>query len=60
MRPEQKEYAVLGDPSRERATMNFAPFDLPAMHIYKIWGGQIHEIEAMGFQAPLDSPSGWE
>lgn len=56
----KKEYKVLNDPSREVNTMNFNPFDLPAMHIYKIWGGQIHEIEAMGFLAPYDSPTGWE
>jgi hypothetical protein len=55
-----KEYRLLGDPGREKMTMNFEPFDLPAMHIYKIWGGQIHEIEAMGFMAPFNSPSGWE
>ncbi len=40
--------------------MNFDLLDLPALHIYKIWGGQIHEIEAMGFMAPYNSPSGWE
>jgi hypothetical protein len=56
----QKEYKILNDPGRDKATMNFNPFDLPAMHIYKIWGGQIHEIEAMGFMAPLNAPSGWE
>ena len=60
MRAEEREYPIYGDPGRAKTTMNFAPFDLPAMHIYKIWGGQIHEIEAIGFQAPLDSPSGWE
>jgi hypothetical protein len=56
----KKEYKVLNDPSREVNTMNFNPFDLPAMHIYKIWGGQIHEIEAMGFTAPYNAPTGWE
>jgi hypothetical protein len=55
-----KEYKIVNDPGRESNTMNFNPFDLPAMHIYKIWGGQIHEIEAMGFMAPFNAPSGWE
>jgi len=55
-----KDYKILNDPSRDTNKMDFAPFDLPAMHIYKIWGGQIHEIEAMGFMAPYNSPSGWE
>ncbi|TIX51967.1 hypothetical protein [Alteraurantiacibacter aquimixticola] len=39
----------------------FEPFDLPAAHIFKVGPeGQIHEIEAMGFLAPLDAPTGWE
>ena len=39
----------------------FAPFDLPAAHIFKIGAdGLVHEIEAMGFTAPLNSPTGWE
>ncbi len=37
------------------------PFDLPAAHIFKVGAdGKVHEIEAMGFRADLDSPSGWE
>jgi hypothetical protein len=58
----QKEFRILGDPNREVTSMSAFPdpFDLPAMHIYKIWGGQIHEIEAMGFIAPYNSPTGWE
>jgi len=41
--------------------MKFDPFDLPAAHIFKIGAdGKVHEIEAMGFMAPLNSPSGWE
>ncbi|HEU4650808.1 MAG TPA: hypothetical protein VFS49_05280 [Croceibacterium sp.] len=40
--------------------MKFDPFDLPAAHIFKVGAdGKVHEIEAMGFQAPLNSPSGW-
>jgi len=56
----KKEFRILNDPGRTTNTMNFAPFDLPALHVYKIWGGQIHEIEAIGFQAPYNSPTGWE
>jgi hypothetical protein len=38
----------------------FAPFDLPAAHVWKIGPDhQIHEIEAMGFIAPYGSPAGW-
>ena len=46
---------------RNSKNMPFAPFDLPAAHIYKVGAdGLIHEIEAMGFTAPLNSPTGWE
>jgi hypothetical protein len=46
---------------RNKKNMPFAPFDLPAAHIYKIGAdGLVHEIEAMGFTAPLNSPTGWE
>ena len=41
--------------------MNFKPFDLPAAHIFKIGADRkVHEIEAMGFMAPLNAPTGWE
>ena len=41
--------------------MKFAPFDLPAAHIFKIGAdGKVHEIEAMGFTAPYNSPTGRE
>jgi hypothetical protein len=41
--------------------MAFAPFDLPAAHIFKIGAdGQMHEIEAMGFTTSYNSPTGWE
>jgi len=56
----QKEFTIYNDPGRNVVKMNYKPFDLPAMHIFKIWGGQIHEIEAMGFTAPYNSPTGWE
>ncbi len=58
----QKEYPIVNDPDRTSTTISFGNggFDLPAMHIFKIWGGQIHDIEAMGFMAPYNSPTGWE
>ncbi len=37
------------------------PFDLPAAHIFKVGAdGKVHEIEAMGFIAPYNAPSGWQ
>jgi len=45
----------------DRKRFTFQPFDLPAAHIFKIGAdGKVHEIEAMGFLAPLNAPSGWE
>ena len=34
---------------------------MPAAHVFRIGAdGLVHEIEAMGFMAPYDSPTGWE
>jgi hypothetical protein len=57
---QKKEIHTIGVPGQETRKMDFKPFDLPAVHIFKIWGGQIHEIEALGFLAPYNSPTGWE
>jgi hypothetical protein len=55
-----KNYPVLlPDGTIRDRTMNFEPFDLAAAHIYKIFGGTMHEIEAMGFTLPLYSKNGW-
>jgi hypothetical protein len=57
---EKKSIEILNkDGSITERPMNFAPFDLEAAHIYKIYGGKIHEIEAMGFTLPLYSKNGW-
>jgi hypothetical protein len=46
---------------RNRENFRFDPFDMPAAHIFKIGAdGLVHEIEAVGFVAPLNSPTGWE
>ena len=57
---EKKEYKVFGVPGVDTWKMDFAPFDLPAMHIYKIWGGQVHEIDALGYMAPYNADSYWK
>lgn len=57
---EQKFVKIVGVPGVEKVDMNFKPFDLPAAHIFKVRGGKIHEIEAMGFTMPYNSKSGWE
>ena len=57
----QKKFKITGNPDRQEADMSSQQsFDMPALHIYKIWGGQIHEIEAIGIVAPFNSPTGWE
>ncbi len=33
---------------------------MPAIHIFKVWGGQIHEIEAVGWTAPYKIPDVFE
>lgn len=46
---------------RNKENMPYDPFDMPAAHIFKIGPeGEVHEIEAVGFTAPYDSPTGWE
>lgn len=46
---------------RNAQNMPYKPFDMPAAHIFKIGPeGQIHEIEAVGFIAPYNAPTGWE
>jgi len=51
---------IVGYPGVTSVPMKFKPFDLPAAHIFKVQGGKIHEIEAMGFTAPYNSKTGWE
>jgi len=46
---------------RNADNMPYDPFDLPAAHIFRIGAdGLVHEIEAVGFTAPYNSPTGWE
>ncbi|MEJ0100344.1 MAG: hypothetical protein WDO12_11680 [Pseudomonadota bacterium] len=58
----QKKFRIYGDPSRDEVDMSTQkPFDMPALHVYKIWGGEIHEIEAIGvLNVPFNAPTGWE
>jgi hypothetical protein len=57
----QRTFRIYNDPGRTETTMTNQPFDMPALHVYKIWGGQIHEIEAIGvLDIPFNAPTGWE
>lgn len=56
-------YRLIGVPGSEWRTIRAstgAGFDMPAIHIYKVWGGQMHEIEAIGIVTPYMSKTGWE
>jgi hypothetical protein len=57
---EQKFVKIVGVPDVQKVDLNIKPFDLPAAHIFKIQGGKIHEVEAMGFMMPYNSQTGWE
>jgi hypothetical protein len=57
---EEKSLEIVGVPGVESVDMPFKPFDLPAAHIFKVSGGRIHEIEALGFTMPYNSKTGWE
>jgi hypothetical protein len=57
----KREFKIYGIPGQTvRKMPDQKPFDMPAAHIFKIWGGQIHEIEAVGAVMPYNSPTGWE
>ncbi len=56
----QKFVTIKGVAGVEKMDLNINPFDLPAAHIYKVRGGRIHEIEAMGFTTAYNSKTGWE
>ena len=57
---EERSLKIVGVPGVESVDMPFKPFDLPAAHIFKVSGGRIHEIEALGFTMPYNSKTGWE
>ncbi len=57
----EKTEKIVGVPGITSQNMNFKPFDNVAVHFFKIYGGKIHEIEALGHSGmPYDSPTGWE
>lgn len=54
---DKDETRLVGVPWFDSRDMSrFNPFDMPAIHIYKVWGGHIHEIEALGIVMPYQSP----
>jgi len=55
----EKTYKITGVPGVDHNDLNIKPFDMVAVHIFKVSGGKMHEIEAMGFTLPYDSKTGW-
>jgi hypothetical protein len=51
---------IAADGSRVMWEEKRDPYDLPAAHIFKITGGEIHQVEALGIFVPYDSQTGWE
>ena len=52
----KQDFPLIGVPFTHVRHMNYKPFDMPAIHIFKVWGGEIHEIEAVGWTAPYKIP----
>jgi hypothetical protein len=57
---EPKIMKIKGVPGITERENNWGPFDLPAAHIFKIRGGKIYEIEAIGYMAKHGIKNGWE
>jgi hypothetical protein len=57
---EPKIMKIMGVPGITERPNNWGPFDLPAAHVFKITGGQIRAIEAIGYIAPHGIENGWE
>jgi hypothetical protein len=52
---------IVGVPGLTSIVLPFKkPFDDIAAHVFKIYGGQIHQIEAVGIYVPYETPTGWE
>jgi hypothetical protein len=51
---------IQGVPGVDTIPMGGATSNLQAAEIFKIRGGKIHEIEAMGVSLPYGAKSGWE
>jgi hypothetical protein len=51
---------IVGVPGVDTLPINFGPINMEATAVFKIRGGKIHEIEAMGFLLPYGATSAWE
>ncbi len=51
---------ITGVPGVDTDPKNIVPFNLQAGELFKVYGGQIHEIEANGRVLPYLSDTGWD
>jgi hypothetical protein len=51
---------IVGVPGVDALPISFGPINMEATAVFKIRGGKIHEIEAMGFLLPYNAKTGWE
>lgn len=51
---------IQGEPGADVIPMSGATSNLQAEEIFKIRGGKIHDVEAMGVSLPYGTKSGWE
>ncbi len=57
---EEKTFPIINaDGTRTQRDMTNNPFDFESVHIFKIQGSKIHDIEAMGISLPFRSKNGW-
>ena len=57
---EPKMMNIVGVPGVTERANDYGPFDLPAAHVFKIRGGKIYDIEAIGYMADHGITNGWE
>jgi len=51
---------ITGVPGITESKNSFGAFDLPAAHVYKIRGGKMYEIEAIGYMSDSGFKNGWQ
>ncbi|HLQ79211.1 MAG TPA: hypothetical protein VK210_17760, partial [Terriglobia bacterium] len=57
---EEKTLTLLNpDGTTSPRPMTNGPFDFESAHVFKISGGKLHDIEALGISLPLYSKNGW-
>ena len=59
-RGDKQTVKITGVPGVESIPKAFTAFNLMAGEIFKISGGQIHEVEANGFMLPYGASNGWD